>query len=176
MWLPWAHLISGILPPTRCFGLRRLVFVLAGLKIAKTARIRGGAKFHYSNVSIGDHAWVGGECDFYSSSYSWIHIGARVDIAPGCLVNTGTHEPGTPERRAGKNTAQTITIGDGAWLGMGCMLLYGTEIGKGCIVTPGAVVRGKFPDNCLIGGMPAKVIKELPVGSEEAARSAGMPR
>jgi acetyltransferase-like isoleucine patch superfamily enzyme len=37
--------------------------------------------------------------------------------------------------------------------------LDGTEIGDGCIVAAGAVVRGKFPDNAVIGGVPARILK-----------------
>lgn len=38
-------------------------------------------------------------------------------------------------------------------------ILDGTVIGNGCIVAAGAVVRGQFPDNSVIGGVPARIIK-----------------
>ena len=37
--------------------------------------------------------------------------------------------------------------------------LDGAKIGNGCVVAAGAVVKGSFPDNCVLGGVPAKVIK-----------------
>ncbi|MDE6764980.1 MAG: acyltransferase, partial [Duncaniella sp.] len=53
-----------------------------------------------------------------------------------------------------------IVIGKGCWIGAKTTFLDGTELGDGCIVAAGAVVRGKFPSNCIVGGVPAKIIKE----------------
>ncbi|MCB8920916.1 MAG: hypothetical protein H6662_04960 [Ardenticatenaceae bacterium] len=79
------------------------------------------------------------------------------------MINTGTHEIGNHARRAGQNVGKSIQIGDGTWLGMGTKILDGTKIGNGCIVASGAVVRGSFPDNVMIGGIPARIIKKLPM-------------
>ena len=38
-------------------------------------------------------------------------------------------------------------------------ILDGTVLGAGCVVAAGAVVKGEFPENCVIGGIPAKIIK-----------------
>ena len=161
-----AHVVSALLPPTRGLGLRKAVFRLAGLQIAEGVQIVGGARFHYANVAIGEGTWVGTETHFFCNVNSWIRIGARVDIAPGCFFNTGSHRLGGPEERAGRNYAESISIGDGTWIGMGVKLLDGTQVGKGCVIAAGAVVRGRFPDDVLIGGVPAKVIKQLDEAGE----------
>ena len=49
-------------------------------------------------------------------------------------------------------------IGNDCWIGAGAVFLDGAEIGDGCIVGANAVVIGKFPNNTIIAGMPAKVI------------------
>jgi maltose O-acetyltransferase len=159
--LAFANRFSSILPPTRGFGLRATVFRWAGLQVAQGVQIVGGAQFHYSNISIGDNTWIGNGCHFYTSATASIHIGKNIDFAPHCLVNTGSHRLGLSGRRAGTNYASSIVIGDGTWVGMGCIILDGTTIGYGCVLAAGAVVRGTFPDNVLIGGVPAKVIKTL---------------
>lgn len=156
------NLVSRLLPPTRAFVVRRMMYRQAGLKIGKNVCIVGGAKFHYRNISIGENTWVGTQTHFFTSRSASIIIGARVDIAPGCLIGTGTHHIGNSIRRAGRNTANSIQVGDGTWIGMGAMILDGTIIGEGCIIAAGAVVRGKFPDNVMIGGLPARIIKTLP--------------
>jgi len=47
------------------------------------------------------------------------------------------------------------------WFGHNWKVLRGTEIGNNCIVAAGAVVKGKFKDNLILGGVPAKIIKEI---------------
>ncbi|MDI9401162.1 MAG: acyltransferase [Limisphaerales bacterium] len=53
-----------------------------------------------------------------------------------------------------------IRIGDGCFIGANSIILKGTELGKNCVVGAGSVVCGKFPDNVIIAGNPAKVLKE----------------
>ena len=52
-----------------------------------------------------------------------------------------------------------VKIGCNCWIGAKVTILDGTEIGNGCVVAAGAVVTGKFPDNVIIGGIPAKILK-----------------
>ena len=56
-------------------------------------------------------------------------------------------------------TGKGIVIGANCWIGAKVTILDGTRLGNGCVVAAGAVVKGEFPDNCIIGGVPAKVIK-----------------
>lgn len=52
-----------------------------------------------------------------------------------------------------------ITIEDNVWITPNSSFVKGAQISSGCIVTQGAVVIGKFTENnCLIGGIPAKII------------------
>lgn len=53
-----------------------------------------------------------------------------------------------------------IKIGSNCWIGAKVTILDGVVIGNGCIVAAGAVVRGQFPENVIIGGVPAKIIKQ----------------
>ena len=53
-----------------------------------------------------------------------------------------------------------IKIGRDCWIGAKATILDGADIGDGCIVAAGAVVRGKIPPYSIIGGVPAKFIKE----------------
>ena len=56
--------------------------------------------------------------------------------------------------------SSTITIGDGSWIGTNVTILAGAYIGKNCVVAAGSVVKGKFPDYCVIGGVPARILKK----------------
>ena len=53
-----------------------------------------------------------------------------------------------------------VKIGNDCWIGAKATILDGTVIGDHCIVAAGAVVKGVFPDNVIIGGIPAKIIGE----------------
>lgn len=61
---------------------------------------------------------------------------------------------------------EPIVIGDGTWIGINATILGGTEIGKNSVVAAGAVVKGKFPDYCVIGGVPARIIKNYDLNDE----------
>jgi maltose O-acetyltransferase len=52
-------------------------------------------------------------------------------------------------------------IGDDCWLGAGVTVLPGVTIGRGCTVAAGATVAADVEDNCLVGGVPAKLIRKL---------------
>ena len=63
-----------------------------------------------------------------------------------------------------------ITIGDGCWIGARAMILPGVTLGKRVLVAAGAVVTRDVPDDCLVAGNPARVVRELtyPVGCRRA--------
>lgn len=66
-----------------------------------------------------------------------------------------------PLLRSKIGTVDTIVIGENVWIGNNVTILKNTEIGKNTIVATGAVVSGVFPENVIIGGVPAKIIKNL---------------
>ncbi len=53
-----------------------------------------------------------------------------------------------------------IVIGDNVWICDNVVILAGAHIGNNCIVAANSVVNKTFPDNCVIGGIPAKIIKK----------------
>ena len=57
-----------------------------------------------------------------------------------------------------EKTSKGITIGNNVWLGSGCVVLDGTHIGNGVIITPNSVVTTNIPENAIAQGNPAKVI------------------
>lgn len=53
-----------------------------------------------------------------------------------------------------------IKVGNNCWIGAKATFLDGSHVGNGCIVAAGSVVMGSFPENCIIGGIPAKILKK----------------
>jgi acetyltransferase-like isoleucine patch superfamily enzyme len=56
-------------------------------------------------------------------------------------------------------TQSPITIGDDVWIGANAIILQGTSIGVGAIVAAGAVVRSEVAPYDIVGGVPARVLK-----------------
>ncbi|MCQ4035098.1 acyltransferase [Kaistella montana] len=59
-----------------------------------------------------------------------------------------------------KIIVKETTIGENCFIGMGAAIMAGTVLGKQCIVGANSVVRGTFPDYCVIVGSPAKIVKK----------------
>jgi acetyltransferase-like isoleucine patch superfamily enzyme len=59
----------------------------------------------------------------------------------------------------GKKDSNPVIIGNHCWIGTNAVILPGTKLGNNCVVAAGSIVNKEFPDNCLIGGVPAKIIK-----------------
>ena len=94
-----------------------------------------------------------------------IIIGQRVSIAPNVVIMDSpfhkTYPPLERNNYPGKELDTDIYIGDDVWISTGCIILPGASIGKGSVVAARSLINKKFPKNCLIGGIPAKIIKEL---------------
>lgn len=60
-------------------------------------------------------------------------------------------------------STQPVVISDDVWIGANAVILPGVTIGRHCVIAAGAVVTKDVPDNTLVGGIPAKVIKQLTV-------------
>lgn len=158
-----ANALIGLLPPTRCFGIKRALVRWMGAEVSPNVRISSSARFLASGrVSLGEDSWVGHEALFIGGEAT-IAIGARCDIGPRVTFVTGTHalELGS-EQAAGSGRSGDIVVEDGCWIGAGATLLSDTIIGKGSMIAAGAVVRGEFPAGSLIGGVPAKILKSTP--------------
>lgn len=90
-----------------------------------------------------------------------VRIGDHCMIGPGTVIATVNH-PMTPSgRRKHLSIVKPVSIGDDVWIGAHATIMPGVRIGNNCIVAAGAVVTRDVPDNSLVGGVPAKVLRTL---------------
>jgi acetyltransferase-like isoleucine patch superfamily enzyme len=90
-----------------------------------------------------------------------LSIGSGTIILGNSFITNLDHEYkeiGVPILKQ-KRAVKTTRIGNNCFIGMDACIQAGTILGKQCIVGANAVVRGKFPDYCVIVGVPAKIIK-----------------
>lgn len=57
--------------------------------------------------------------------------------------------------------ADRIQIGGNVFIGNNAVILYGSEVGDNVVIASGSVVKGQFPSNCVLGGVPAKILCSL---------------
>lgn len=112
-------------------------------------------------VIIGNNVSMTELCIMTVAEHSFIMIGDDVMIATAVEIRADDAHPifdvDTGERL---NMPKGVQIGNHVWLAARAVLLSGTVIGNGCVVGFGSIVKGKFPNNCIITGVPAKIVKK----------------
>lgn len=113
-------------------------------------------------MKIGNNVGLGSN-GFYGSGMGFVEIGDNTIFGNYVSIHPENHNYSDllkPIRDQGVNSKGGVKIGENCWIGAKVTILDGTFIGNGCIVAAGAVVKGCFPDNVIIGGVPAKIIKK----------------
>ena len=83
-------------------------------------------------------------------------LGGRATVGKNCHIGAGAVLAGVIEPAS----AQPVRIGDGTLVGANAVVIEGVQVGKNCVVAAGAVVIDDVPDNMVVAGCPAKVIKQ----------------
>lgn len=118
----WRFLVINVitasgLMPTR---LRNPLLRLAGVDIGERSLLREVLHFT-GDVAIGHACFLNSET-WLDAGDARIVIGDHVVIGPRCLISAAGHVIGVGERRAGPLKSETITIGDGCWIGAGALV------------------------------------------------------
>lgn len=90
-----------------------------------------------------------------------LEIGDRVSFGPNVTLILATHPNFSRLNKIVKHPKREITIGHDSWLGANAVIMPNVHIGKYCIIGAGAVVTHDVPDYSVMGGVPAKKIKEI---------------
>lgn len=109
------------------------------------------------HITIGKNVFINFDCTFLA--LGGITIEDDVLIGPKVSLITENH-PLNPEDRKGL-FGKPIVIKKNAWIGANATILPGVTIGENAVVAAGAVVSKDVPDNTIVGGIPAKFIKNV---------------
>ena len=109
------------------------------------------------NIKLGRHVFINAGCCFQDQG--GIEIGDNVQIGHQTVIATLNHDL-NPEKRWNMIPAP-VKIGNNVWIGSHATILAGVTIGDNSVVAAGAVVNKDIPSNVVVGGVPAKIIKEI---------------
>lgn len=122
----------------------------AEIDIGDNVGISGVTIYARKKITIGENTCIGGNCKILDNDFHPIEAETRNKLLRD---ENGGDSILIPSRE--------IKIGKNCFIGCNTIILKGTALGDGCVVGAGAVVCGKFEDNCVIAGNPARVIKRL---------------
>ena len=111
------------------------------------------------NIYVGENFYANFDCLLLDVCP--ITIGNNAMLAPGVHIYTATHPLDPTERNSGYEYGKPVNIGDNVWIGGRAVICPGVTIGNNVVVAAGSVVTKNVPDNVVVGGNPAKIIKEI---------------
>ena len=149
------HSVRMDTPPYRRFSLGRRSVVESYCCINNAV----------GDVLIGDHTRIG----IHNTIIGPVSIGSHVNLAQGITVTALNHNFADTTHRIDEQgiTTKPVTIGDDVWIGANAVILPGVTIGRHSVVAAGAVVTTDVPENTIVGGVPAKIIKHLTPNTHE---------
>lgn len=137
-----------------------------------------GCRFDLINTTkkalfIGKNCEFGDRCHVVATDK--VEIGDNFLCASKVFISDTNHgnyrgdncsSPSEPPRER-TLISNPVCIGDNVWVGDNVVILPGTRIGSGCVIGANAVVSGTYEDNCIIAGVPAKVIKKYDINTQK---------
>ncbi len=108
-------------------------------------------------ITIGKNVFINHGCSFLD--LGGITIEDDVLIGPNVQLITESHPLKPTERKS--LVLASVLIKKNAWIGAGSIILPGVTVGRNAVVAAGSVVTKDVPDNVVVAGVPAKIVKEL---------------
>lgn len=133
-------------PLSNLVGLSQRTIIIARyggkISIGAGCGISGSTIYAMKEINIGDNVLIGGNCKIIDNDFHPLPASQRLN------------------QKVEDINKRPINIGAGCFIGANSIILKGTTLGKNVVVGAGSVVSGTFPDNVIIAGNPARIVKE----------------
>jgi maltose O-acetyltransferase len=111
------------------------------------------------NIFVGENFFANFNCVILDICK--VRFGDNCLLGPGVHIYTATHPIDPNERNSGKEYAKPIIFGDNVWIGGSSVINPGVTIGDNVVIASGSVVTKDIPNNVVVGGNPARIIKKI---------------
>lgn len=151
-------LVNNLFAGAYLFEVKRRLLNGIGYSLDEGTKVVGPV-YCPGKLKTGINCWLGRNLTIHGNGT--VEIDANCNIAPDVTFLTGRHEIATQECETAEEQPASIRVEEGSWIGTGAILCQNVTIGKGCMVIPGTCVMNGLPENTLVGGVPARVMKKL---------------
>ena len=160
MWFKLVMVLTGWMPDfTPVLRLRGFLASPAFKKCGRNFQIASGTIINFtSNVSIDDNVFIANNC--WIQGRGGIVLQDESTLGPFTCLATQSHAGVNGSWRYGQGKCAPIILKRGSWTGAHVVVTAGVTIGEGSVAGAGAVVTKDVPENCVVGGVPAKILKE----------------
>jgi acetyltransferase-like isoleucine patch superfamily enzyme len=158
------YLTNAVIAHVPSFALRSLWYRrVLGVRLDPRAGVHRGCYLWFygpgqlrrGGLAIGAHSRINRNCCL--DARGSLSIGENVSVSPDVVVLTASHRVNDPEFRV---ETRPVVIEDNVWIGTRATILPGVTLGRGCVVSAGAVVTRDVPPLAIVAGIPARRIGE----------------
>ncbi|MBY8911480.1 sugar O-acetyltransferase [Bacillus sp. YC2] len=119
-------------------------------------------RFDYGyNTFVGENFFANFDCTILDICE--VRFGDSCMLGPGVQIYTAAHPLLPTDRNTGLEYGKPITFGNNVWVGGSSVIYPGVTIGNNAVIAAGSAVTKNVPDNVVVGGNPAKLIKHLEI-------------
>lgn len=151
----WLWILGHV--PSHTF--RKFIFRLSGVKIGKKSHIHIGCRMYEpKNITVGEGTIIGDHATL--DGRDKLTIGDHVDLASEVMIFNASRDIHTDDFKV---VFKPVTIRNHVFIGPRAIILPGVTVGYGAVIAAGAVVTKDVPAKTLVGGVPAKKIRDREV-------------
>ena len=164
----FANILIDIIPNNCFHNFKSMLWRWAGVKVGQNVEIFQGTKIYgLGEMEVGDNVFIGHDVIFMinieGNEKSKVILEDECIVGTRSIVITGFHDitPNGTRTLARKGTCSEVRIGRGCSVSTNCTVLPGVTVGEMSIVAAGATVTKNVEPYTLVGGCPAKFIKNI---------------